>query len=139
MHAYICSRLLASSPMFMFIFFCKMACGMYQYVFCCFFCRPWARGSARPLLCTCTPFDAFLAPGPTKSRAVRVLCRVSRPRHDAPPRAANGRGYVFLDVFGELLHWGGQLLVSYVLVGLAYGWTLSSRAVQKYIPDDKVK
>lgn len=44
-----------------------------------------------------------------------------------------------LDVLGELLHWGGQLLVSYVLVGLAYGWTLSSRAVQKYIPDDKVR
>ena len=44
-----------------------------------------------------------------------------------------------MDVLGELLHWGGQLLVSYVLVGLAYGWTLSSRAVQKYIPDDKVK
>lgn len=43
-----------------------------------------------------------------------------------------------LDVLGEVLHWGGQLLVSYVLVGLAYGWTLSSRAVQKYIPDDKV-
>lgn len=44
-----------------------------------------------------------------------------------------------LDVLGEVLHWGGQLVVSYVLVGLAYGWTLSSRAVQKYIPDDKVK
>lgn len=44
-----------------------------------------------------------------------------------------------LDVLGELLHWGGQLLVSYVLVGLAYGWTLSSRAVQKLIPDDKVR
>lgn len=53
-------------------------------------------------------------------------------------RAANGIGYVLLDVGGEVLHWGGQLVVSYVLVGLAYGWTLSSRAVQKYVPDDKV-
>lgn len=44
-----------------------------------------------------------------------------------------------LDVAGELLHWGGQLLVSYVLVGLAYGWTLSSRAVQNFIPNDKVR
>ncbi|CAM9226350.1 unnamed protein product [Ectocarpus sp. 12 AP-2014] len=51
--------------------------------------------------------------------------------------ATNGTGYVLLDVGGEVLHWGGQLLVSYVLVGLAYGWTLSSRAVQKYVPDDK--
>lgn len=41
-------------------------------------------------------------------------------------------------MLGEVLHWGGQLVVSFVLVGLAYGWTLSSRAVQKYIPDDKV-
>ncbi len=53
--------------------------------------------------------------------------------------AVNGRGYILLDVLGEILHWGGQLVVSYVLVGLAYGWTLSSRAVQKYIPDDKVR
>ena len=53
--------------------------------------------------------------------------------------AANGRGFILLDVLGEILHWGGQLVVSYVLVGLAYGWTLSSRAVQKYIPDDKVR
>lgn len=52
--------------------------------------------------------------------------------------AANGRGFHFLDVLGEVLHWGGQLLVSFVLVGLAYGWTLSSKAVQKLIPDDKV-
>jgi len=51
----------------------------------------------------------------------------------------NGRGFILLDVLGEILHWGGQLVVSYVLVGLAYGWTLSSRAVQKYIPDDKVR
>ncbi|CAN0139953.1 unnamed protein product [Scytosiphon promiscuus] len=51
--------------------------------------------------------------------------------------AVNGRGFYLFDVLGEILHWGGQLLVSYVLVGLAYGWTLSSRAVQKFIPDDK--
>lgn len=44
-----------------------------------------------------------------------------------------------MDVLGEVLHWGGQLVVSYVLVGLAYGWTLSSKAVQQYIPDDKVQ
>lgn len=42
-------------------------------------------------------------------------------------------------MLGEVLHWGGQLVVSYVLVGLAYGWTLSSKAVQQYIPDDKVR
>lgn len=41
-------------------------------------------------------------------------------------------------MLGEVLHWGGQLVVSYVLVGLAYGWTLSSKAVQQFIPDDKV-
>lgn len=52
--------------------------------------------------------------------------------------SANGKGLHVLDVAGEVLHWGGQLLVSYVLVGLAYGWTLSSRAVQNFIPDDKV-
>ncbi|CAM9231578.1 unnamed protein product [Choristocarpus tenellus] len=52
--------------------------------------------------------------------------------------AENGEGLRLLDVVGEILHIGGQLLVSYVLVGLAYGWTLSSEAVQKYIPDDKV-
>lgn len=40
---------------------------------------------------------------------------------------------------GEVFHWGGQLVVSYVLVGLAYGWTLSSAAVQKIVPDDKVR
>lgn len=51
----------------------------------------------------------------------------------------NGRGYRLFDVMGEVLHWGGQLIVSYVLVGLAYGWTLSSKAVQKIVPDDKVK
>eukprot|EP00904_Undaria_pinnatifida_P007864 jgi/Undpi1/4207/HiC_scaffold_16.g07574.m1 len=51
--------------------------------------------------------------------------------------AADGRGYWFFDVLGEVLHWGGQLVVSYVLVGLAYGWTLSSKAVQQFIPDDK--
>lgn len=49
----------------------------------------------------------------------------------------NGRGYRLFDVMGEVLHWGGQLIVSYVLVGLAYGWTLSSKAVQKIVPDDK--
>lgn len=53
--------------------------------------------------------------------------------------AVNGRGYIIFDVMGEVLHWGGQLLVSYVLVGLAYGWTLSSTAVQKIVPDDKVR
>lgn len=42
-------------------------------------------------------------------------------------------------MLGEVLHWWGQLLVSYVLVGLAYGWTLSSRAVQKLVPDNKVR
>lgn len=52
--------------------------------------------------------------------------------------SVDGLGYGLLDVLGELLHWGGQVLVSYVLVGLAYGWTLSSKAVQKIVPDDKV-
>ena len=56
-----------------------------------------------------------------------------------PPGVVNGRGMRLLDVIGEVLHLGGQLLVSYVLVGLAYGWTLSSKPVQKYIPDDKVR
>lgn len=64
------------------------------------------------------------------------LCRRSTPA--IFEHTANGRGYILLDVMGEVLHWGGQLVVSYVLVGLAYGWTLSSRAVQKYVPDDKV-
>ena len=79
--------------------------------------------------------------GSAGSPILKILSPLSPspPPPKTPPGVVNGRGMRLLDVIGEVLHLGGQLLVSYVLVGLAYGWTLSSKAVQKYIPDDKVR
>ncbi|CAM9234463.1 unnamed protein product [Discosporangium mesarthrocarpum] len=52
------------------------------------------------------------------------------------PAHEDGEGLRLLDVFGEVMHVLSQLTVSYVLVGLAYGWTLSSDAVHEIIPSD---
>jgi len=40
--------------------------------------------------------------------------------------AKSGKGYVTMSLFAELTWWIGQVLVSSVLVGIAWGWTLDS-------------